>query len=353
MKLDVSYRDINKESHKTTRDKIRQVAERHLEPYLTTFNSSQLRLHATVELHKNKYTVSLRLHVPPKKIMFAKETDENVNTAINKAVAELARQAERHHSHISGREQWKRNQRRTRLKDLQKQFESILPEPQKQLSRQSVSALLPRIEHYIKHELVFLRANGDLFPGYPTLEDIRDEALAQLKIRWSDLQGNDEAIYQELLKAVNQVIQNEVEQNRLHANDVSLEAVPEKDAMDQAEESVDDEIYEFYQPYEMLHVEDLIEDTSELTPEELAEIETREASYQIMSSMPTNWRRIVVLVNQEGLSLDAVANNILSIPIDHATRLLEQAETFMLDSLLERGIRDINRDKLIRVLKRY
>lgn len=350
MKLDVSYRNINKESHKSTRDKIKEIVERHLAPHLESFNVSQLRLHATVEKQKLDYQITLRLHVPPKKILVAKESNENINMAIMDAVAELARQAERHHAHVSGREQWKRKQRRQRMRNMEAEVPTVLPSDKEKEALQSVTPLLPRIERYIRHELAFLRANGDLLPNYPTLADIRDEALIQLKIRWSDLDSKDEALYQELLKIVHQIIEKEVEQTRLHARDESIEARVEKDAMDEAEEMVQEEINEFYQPFEVQHVEDLLPDDSVPLPEELVESNAREASYQIMSHMPSNWRRVMMLVYQEQLPIDSIAQNILSFSIAEAEQLLQQAESFMLDSLTERGVPNVNKETLLKLL---
>ena len=356
MKLDVSYRQINKESYQSTRNKLKDIMQRHLEPHVATFNASQLRLHATVEKQKLDYRVILRLHLPPKKVLVARAEHENMSTAIIDAVDEIARQAKRHHAHISGRAQWKRKQRRQRIKGLQAEIQTILPVEKQQDAEQSVTPLLPRIEDYIRHELTYLRANGDLLPTYPTLADIRDEALIQLKFGWDKLESKNDALYQELLKSVHSVLQKEIEQTRLHSKDVSTEAFIPKDAMDQAEEMVGEESTEYYQPFETLHIEDLIPDTHEALPEDLSEDidenhQAREACYQVMGNMPAKWRHIIVLVYQQGVSVDDIAQNVLSFSLTEAERLLQQAETFMLDSLTERGHDNINTKALIKLLR--
>ncbi len=356
MKLDVSYRHINKESYQSTRNKLKDIMQRHLEPHVATFNASQLRLHATVEKQKLDYRIILRLHLPPKKVLIARAEHENMSTAITDAVDEIARQAKRHHAHISGRAQWKRKQRRQRMKGLQAEIQAKLPAEKQHDAEQRVTPLLPRIENYIRHELTYLRANGDLLPTYPSLEDIRDEALIQLKFNWNKLESKNDALYQELLKSVHSVLQKEVELTRLHSKDVSTEAFIPKDAMDQAEEMVGEESTEFFQPFETLHIEDLIPDTHEAMPEELSEKtdenkQAREACYQLMGNMPAKWRHIILLVYQQGVSVDDIAQNVLSFSLTEAENLLHKAESFLLDSLVEQGHENINREVLFKLLK--
>ncbi len=360
MKLDVSYRNIKKDLHKSTRKKIKELVERHLEPHVSAFNPSHLRLHATIEKTKNDYRTVLRLHLPPKKILVAKANNEQVTTAIAEAIEELARQAKRHYAHVSGREQWKRKKRRQRMKQLKADIPAIetatpvtesTDKAKTDTANTSVEALLPRLERYIRHELTFLRANGDLLSTYPTLEDIRDEALIQLKVNWDKLNSNDETLYQELIKTVHEIIQKEVEQTRLHENDISIEEEIPEDAIDQSEDMVEEEMFEFYHPSEVQHIEDLLPDTHADDPEKVAEAEAREASYQVMSNMPAQWRRILVLVYQEGLPVGFIAKNILSFSTEQAQVLLEKAETFMVDSLTERGHTNVTKESLPILLK--
>lgn len=354
MKLDVSFRNIKKDLHKSTRKKIQELVERHLSPHIATFNPSQLRLHTTVEKLKNeKYKITFRLHLPPKKILVAKATHEQITSAVIEAIEELARQVKRHQAKVSGREQWKRKDRRKRMKHMKTDLPTILPtEVEQKSADEALQALLPRIEDYIAHELAYLRANGDLLDDYPTLEDIRDEALIQLKVNWNKLDTNDEKLYQELIKAVHEIIVKEVEQTKLHEDDVSIEAEAPEDAMDQSEDMVEEEMYEFYHPSEVQHVEDLIPDSHAVDPEEVAECEARSSCYQIMGNMPAQWRRMLIMVYREGLPIGFIAKDILSYSDDKAELLLEQAETFMLDSLAERGHTDLGKEDLTRLLER-
>lgn len=349
MKIDVTYRKINKESHRSTRKEIRREVERHLNPHLSSFNESQLRLHVTVEKIKQEYQVSLRLHLPPKKILVSKAKNENIRKAILNAIEEVARQVERHHAHISGRENWKRKDRHQRIKNLQAEISEV-PVDKQQKADKSITPLLPRIERYIRQEMTYLRANGDLLPHYPTFEDVRDEAMIRVKFKWDKLDSRDESLYQELLKSVQEILHNEVEQTRLHSVDDSIEDWAPQDAMDQAESMVGEESGEFYQPFETLHVEDLIPDDSVEDPEQQAQRDAQLQCYDLLGSLPSSWRNILVMAYQEQIPINDIAQNILEYSLDEANHLLQKAESYMMDSLKERGLGDVNRQTLIKWL---
>lgn len=346
MKTTITFRNIIKESHASTREYVEQLVEKHLRPHVASFSPSQLHLHATIAHRKKAYTVSIRLHLPPKKVLVAKASNEHLKPALQKAIEELGRQAERHRAHISGQEQWKRKQRRQRIRNLKSMIASAnLPEQ----TEVTLAALLPRLESYIRHELTYLRANGDLPENYPTVTDIRDEVFLQLQSQWDKLEHTEEALYQAMLKAVSEILDAEVRQTRVKEKMVSLESAVEPDATEQAEAMVEEEINEFYQPDEVLHVEDLVPDSEIETPEQVAEDETVDACYQLLGNLPTQWRRIVTLVHREHMTPQDVAENILRLDLQTVQNILDNAENFIQAHLQERGLEKLT---LAEVLKK-
>ena len=341
MKIDITYRNLNHESLESTRVFVDELVRRHLKPHLETFNAGQLRLHLTVEKQKLQYRVVYRMHLPPRKVLVARASDENLRTALQRGVDELTRQTRRHHANISGREQWKRKNRRQMLKDLkvapiengeQQSTVAVTPQPT------TLLALLPRLESYIRHELTYLRANGDLLEGYPSIEDIRDEAFIQLQTQWDGLEHTDEALYPVMLKTVNQILEKEVIQTTQQDLNISLESLVPKDATDQAEDMVGEEAGEFFQPYEQLHIEDLIPDSDVETPEQQAETEAVDACYQLMTDLPILWRRTALLVYREQLSPEDVGHQVLNVSPDEVRKILSLTESFMQTRLHERGL---------------
>ncbi len=350
MKLDITLRHLGKSQYKSVKKQLKQLVEQHLQPYLNHFNENSIRLHATLNKQKNNYKVQYQLHLPPRKILIAKEISENLNNALEGALKELARQAQKHAAKISGRESWKRKQRRQRLKKFKTDVQA-LPEITQKQAEESFEPLLKKLESYIRHELAYLQANEDLPSSYPTVEDVRDETLLKVQFKWDELEKDSHTLYQELIKAVHEVLTEELIHTQIHMDDISFDASIPKDAKDQSDDMVGDEISEFYQPFERLHIEDIIPDTSADIPEELLEKNARELSYQTMTNLPTNWRRILVLTHRENLPIDTIAQTIMPMALSDAKQLLDYAEKFMLASLNERGLGNINQAILKQLLR--
>jgi len=99
--------------------------KQHLNPHIAHFDDGIIRLHGTVEHEKNDYKVQYHLHLPPRKILVAKDASESLNNALEEALKELARQTQKHVAKISGRESWKRKQRRKRLKHFRSGVQAL------------------------------------------------------------------------------------------------------------------------------------------------------------------------------------------------------------------------------------
>ncbi|HGG59510.1 MAG TPA: hypothetical protein ENK26_06275 [Gammaproteobacteria bacterium] len=339
MKIELTQRNINRDAYDSTHQYIKELAERHLQPHVLAFKASERRLHATVEHEKVNYRVVMRLHLPPKKVLVAHASDENVRSAIQKAIEELSRQAERHHAHISGRERWKRKQRRQKLRQLEAEVGEIMASAPEQ-PETALSALLPRLESWLRHEMTYLRANGDLLENYPTVADVRDEIFLAVKARRDEVEHTEEALYAAMLKSASEILAREVANNKLHEDEVSLEQQPPKDAEDQSEEMVGEEFEEFYQPDEVLHIEDLTpmpgSARQELTEEELA----ISSGYRLMAHMPIRWRRVLTLRYRESLSTRQIAEQVFQTTISDIEATLDKAEQFLVEHLREQGLGD-------------
>jgi ribosome-associated translation inhibitor RaiA/DNA-directed RNA polymerase specialized sigma24 family protein len=350
MNLDISFKNVDKKSFKSIKKDIKRQMKKGLKAHLKYFNDSVIRPHATVEHTKSGYSVTLHLYLPPKKILIAKESADNVHSAIENAIKDLSRQAERHIAKISGRESWKHKQRRKRIKQYQVDLPSLSEKAQKDVDH-VFESLLPKLERYIRHELTYLQSNGDLPSSYPTLEDIRDEALLKVQFKWNELTKTNDELYQALIKAVHEVLTEEIIQSQLHADDISLESEVPEDAMQQAEDMVGEDMFEFYQPFEHYHLEDIIPDKSAEIPDELLAQHAPEISYQIMANLPNDWRRILLLSYRENMTIENIAKTIMPMALTDAQQLLNFSEQFMLARLGERVVGTINKSLLRKLLE--
>ena len=350
MNIDITFRNIGKDAHASTRAFLEQLVERHLQPHVAAFNTDHLKLHVTVEHLKNSYSVTCRLHLPPRKVLVSHAKGDHLRTVFQEAIEELSRQSERHRAHISGREQWKRKSRRQRLRKMKEKISGSARQPAQ--AETTLAELMPRLTSYVRHELTYLRANGDLLQDYPSVTDICDEAFVSLQSRWNELQHTQEALYQLLLKAVHEILEKEVAQSHLQNETVSLDAEVEPDAMDQAEAMVEEESGEFFQPDETLHIEDLIPDTRLDTPEQQMEAEALDTCYQLLGNLPIQWRRAFILVYREHIDPADVARQIMDIDEEGLLTMLDYAQAFMLAHFHETGLDSYNPSYLLGLMNK-
>ncbi len=336
MKIDITWRNLPKDSRKTLRHTVETLAGRHLKPALEAFEHATPRLHLTLEKRKLDHRVTARIQLPPRKVLVAQSTDTTLDKAVHKALEELARQAARHRAQISHQEDWKRKARRQRLRALKGRLGAAAPEVQQQVEV-SLASLLPRLESWLRHELTYLRASGLLAEDYPTLADVRDEMYVRIQRHWDELPHDEDGLYRAAIRVTTEILEEETQRLRAAEQMVSLDDEVPEDAMDQAEDMVEEEIGEFYQPDEDLHVEDLIADTEIPGPEESARAEAVDACYELLGALPSLWRRALTLVYREGLPPEVVAKQILEIGEDELRQVLALGERFIGDHLTERG----------------
>jgi len=338
MKISSTFRNITKASQASARESLQGLVKRHLQPALEEFNPGQLRLHATLERRKQDYRVTLRLHLPPRKLLVAQTADELLTSALRRAVDELARQAEKHQAHVSGQAQWRRKGRRQRLKALKARLGVPTGSQPALPSETSLASLLPRLEPYIRQELTYLRATGDLPEDYPTLGDLRDEMFIRIEACWDEIDHDERTIHQTALKTIHAILEEEVARAREGEAALSMESRVPEDAEQQAEEMVGEEINEFYQPDQELLVEDLIPDSDIETPEQAAEAQAVDVCYELLGQLPTGWRRALTLVYRERIPQEEVASGILDMEQAELQRTLQLAEAFIHAHLGERGL---------------
>jgi len=162
----------------------------------------------------------------------------------------------------------------------------------------------------------------------------------RIQRHWDEVPHDEDGLYRLAIRVTTEIL--EEERRRLRADEqlVALDDEVPEDAMDQAEDMVGEEIGEFYQPDEDLHVEDLIADTEIPGPEEATQAEAVDACYELLGALPSLWRRALTLVHREGLALEVVAGQILDIGEEELRQVLALGERFLRDHLVERGLGD-------------
>jgi RNA polymerase sigma factor (sigma-70 family) len=335
MQIRITFKNIEAVSHPTIEQRLRGLLEERLQPTLDKhFPSAAIRLFAIVEKsrhHQHLYRVALRLHLPPRKIVVAREDDYDLEAAERGAVAELERQVRRHLSRIRHEDAWKRKARRAELHRLKGAL-AAAPLPTRRGFLETVRPLLPRLENVVRRELAYLRATGDLAPDYPTVSDVIDETL----VRAQRAAAGDRDPFRALLKHMIDVLAEEVARYRSSEEAASLEGLP---AADQLAETGEDWRLEYWQPDEVLRIEDLVPAQEESGDPEAAleRDELRRFLLQALRQLPMRWRRAVTLTQMESLPVEDVAE-LLGTDPETINTWLDHADAYLRARLEEAGL---------------
>ncbi|TCK18758.1 ribosomal subunit interface protein [Thiogranum longum] len=329
MQYRIDFRNIDKDTRADLRN---QIDERiaHLEKRISTFSNKDLRLHGAVQKHGGKelYRVGLSLHLPGR-ILSAEEEAENAVTAITEAFSELERQALRHKSRIRHEHLWKRKSRRRELHDSKAKTgtdatatSTSHAQPQDWFSK--VEPCLDGLYDFARHEITYLQNLGDLSPTDIQPDELVDSVVVSAWERQAEKPDSIEFrawLYQLAIE----ILDEEVRRHARREQDISLETV-----VSQGYDPDDDSIYEFYQPDEVLRVEDLIAVND-------GSVEYQRHLPATLARLPRSWRRALLLRDLFDLSPDQIASA-LNQKLTDVEAAIAHAEQFITAHLGERDI---------------
>ncbi len=203
-----------------------------------------------------------------------------------------------------------------------------------------VSRHLKALHHFVRHELRYLEAVGDLTPGTVTSDDVVDAVLLDAHRQFVK-HPPDEWLGGWLVRLAREHLDSEVkrfasERRRMptHIEDDVPETPPAE-----AVSTLGDEILDFYEPDEDLKLEDIIPDLDAQSPEEeAARSELRQCVDVALAGLPREWRRALLLRYTEGLTGAALATALHRTPVE-TERILDNARAVLRQHLVESGCR--------------
>ncbi len=187
--------------------------------------------------------------------------------------------------------------------------------------------LLPKLEHFVKQEFAYLRFHGDLTADYPNAQDILDEVLVRAYQNLDQRPRNAE-LKDWLYQIAHQVLTEATKHRQAEKGHfVSLDSQPPA-TPDQTVDEQDEAAYEYWQPDEMLNLEDVVP-ISDATPEKKAsEEETHKQLRAALARLPAAWRTAVWLTQAEEMPLGSVART-LGTSEEETRRWIAQADAFL------------------------
>ena len=329
MKVHISFRRIEKRTQHYIEGLVGEQAEK-LEKKLGTLDRHDPSIKATFEKHGEKalYRFGAHMHLL-RKIITADETGENPEAVVKEVFDELERQALRYKRRLKHEHEWKRKSRRKPL-EIRALTRAVEVEPETSPPETTprppvnwfdeISPHLDGLYDFAAKEIAYLHATDELLP-----DDIRPDELvdAVLVAAFEKQAGKPEDLDTPawLHQLALDLLDEEAARSRRRRNTVSLESEIE-------DEDIDTEIYEFYQPDEILRLEDMI-GTPEGIPDEEAE-EIEEAALEALANLPKPWRRSAMLHHGVGFPEETVAT-ILRTEKVRIGEMLESAERYLGD----------------------
>lgn len=326
----VTYRHLDKPEKAKARQAIKAHVDKDLTPLLQHFDSELVRLHGLVERHTKRrlYRASLQLRLP-RKVLAAREEGEDIELVLREAFAELARQLKKHKSLLNNESLWRRPARRRQLRELARGGGRT--EEQQALFRDLIKSHLKGLYNFVRREIAYLTASGELLPGQVTPDDVVDDVVVRAYAQQSERPAKL-ALEHWLRQLALTVLDEQVARRLPSARLVSLETPVESEI-----EEDDEQLYEYYQPDEALRLEDLIVSPEASAPESaLARYELALRSQQLLAWLPRPWRQVVVLADVDGLNDDEIAE-VLGIPATMVATLRQFAEAYLRTKLRDGG----------------
>ncbi|CAB3807524.1 hypothetical protein LMG28688_06563 [Paraburkholderia caffeinitolerans] len=327
MKTSISYRNVAKLARPELEDLIGRLTERRLKPHLSHFPTGLVRLHATVERsrHRSVYRVRLQLVLPGGPLACGNDSPEP-GPAIELSMTELERQLERHVAHLRHEDAWRRKERRAGLQQLKAAL-AEQTDAGSALFGECVRPLLAPLQRFVQREIAYLQARGDLAAGDPTVDDIVDEALARACERRAERPRRLEPLqwlYQIALERLaDEVAHRQSEEGRC----ISLEGrLPVR--LHEPHEDDDELLFEYWQPDEVLRLEDVVPATDGSPEDVVMTRELRELVATLLAELPEPWRRAVTLCRLEAQPADAAAQ-VLGITEPELEDRLAHADAFL------------------------
>ncbi len=324
---------LDKDLQALAEDIAHAAFEEKIVPLLNRYTGGQqAHLHVHIDRYSlsDSYSVRTRMQLPGK-ILFSQQEDAELEVAILGAIDDLAWNLEQYLERLQRKADSKRRTRENPHKlDKLQQAASQRSAEHKQDFFSAVNALMPEVKKFIEHELNYMRSQGDLPWDFPEVQDVLDEVLVRAFETEQRSESKDE-IKNWLIQLSIDVLAEESAKFKAES-----QMTPKEKWYDPLDQVTDEEFWEFYQPDDGAHIEDL-ESDYEADPEKYVEnVSMAHYFQQVLQQLPARWRRALELVYQNQVSPEQAAK-CLKVSQEALEDMLEKARAFLYEKLAEAG----------------
>ena len=314
--------DVGPQVEELIRRKVQKI-----ERLLEDFGPDTVVLKIDFEKIERKKETIVRLILDlPQKVLRAEKGHKNVMRAISLSFDALWREVKAYKEFYRHEPEYKR---KTRPSIKERMARADLREALKEEYLTIVLKLLKRIFNFARREIQFRIWSGQLRKGDVSVADVLDEAVVEVFNKLPD-EFDERWIERELFRTIIHVIQRVVKEKRIKK--VPLEKTVE------AYEDIDTEIYEFYQPDNLYHLEDLVPDNFFPEPDQAIEQEDiKRYIDQVLSGLPDKWRHAFYLTVFEEFTPEEIAM-VQGISPEEVRKYVQLAREYLREKLKETGL---------------
>lgn len=336
MKVIRTFRNLDRHGQQRAPEVIEEEV-RQLEPHLVRFSEDLVRLEvvASQTRGKTRIQVSLRLQLPSG-VIAAQEEGFEIEPVLRKAFADLRQRVDRHVARLKHESEYKRPARRRRIGAPLPSARDAAEAERRQLFFDLIKDHLDTVYDTVRRELTYLECSGSVPQGYLAVRDIVDAAILNGLDRF-ERRPTEFSVRDWLTQLAFETIEAEAQAARraVPEDAAPIDVAPEVLAGEPTES--DEEMFEFYQPDDVLMLEELVADDGVDDPETaVAKRQDALFLHRAIAGLPALWRRVLFLVDLNDTPLEK-ASSVLGIPEDDVTRIVQSARNYLRDKLRDSG----------------
>lgn len=331
-----AFRNLDRHGQQRAPEVIEEEV-RQLEPHLVRFREDLVRLEvvASQTSGKTRIQVSLRLQLPSG-VIAAQEEGFEIEPVLRKAFADLRQRVDRHVARLKHESEYKRPARRRRIGAPLPPARDAAEAERRQLFFDLIEDHLDTVYDTVRRELTYLESRGSVPAGYLSVRDIVDATILNGLNRF-ERRPTEFSVRDWLTQLAFETVEAEAQAARraVPEDAASIYVAPEAPAGEPTES--DEEMFEFYQPDDVLLLEELVADDGGDDPETaVAKWQDALAFHRAIAGLPALWRRVLFLVDLNDTPLET-ASSVLGIPEDDVTRIVQSARDYLRDKLRDSG----------------
>lgn len=332
-----SFRNLDRHGQQRAPEVIEEEV-RQLEPHLARFREELVRLEVVASQTKGKkrIQVSLRLQLPSG-VIAAREEGFEIEPVLRKAFADLRHRVDRHVARLKHEPEYKRPARRRRIGAPLAPARDAAEAERRQLFFDLIEDHLDTVYDTVRRELTYLECSGSVPAGYLSVRDLVDATILKGLDRF-ERRPTDISVGDWLAQLAFETIETEARAARraVPEDAASIDAKPETPAEEPTES--DEEMFEFYQPDDVLLLEELIADDGGDDPEtEVDRHKIAMALHRAIADLAPVERRVLYRMYLEDATIAETAH-LLGLTEAEVLKIAENAAETLHGTLVEAGL---------------